>query len=229
MSVIAEFRVAGPGIPTVGALAASPEMRLHVEQVVAEDPEEPLIFAWARGGDFEAFERALSESDVIKRFGVLESLDDERLYRIRISADAEVGFYAVDVELGTSRLETVASHEGLDLRMRFPDQDALQQYFDRCRDMGVTVSLRRLYHDDEGDPDGDGFGLSPKQREALEDAYQRGFFDVPRESSLSEVAGDFGVSEQALSERLRRATSTLIEETLDPDRPETADHEITEE
>lgn len=216
MSVIAEFRLSGANIPTVGALRAAPEMRLHVEQAVAEDPEEPLVFAWGRGGDFEAFERGLTDSADIESFDVIESLDGERLYCFRISADADVGFYAVDAELGTSRLDTVVSHEGLDLRMRFPDQDALQEYFERCRKQGVTVSLRRLYHDEEGDPHGEGHDLSPKQRSALENAYRRGFFDVPREAALGDIASAFDVSEQALSERLRRATSTLIEETLDP-------------
>lgn len=220
MSVIAEFHLSSLDIAAVTALTAAPDMSLHVEQAVAEDPEQPVIVAWGRGTDFETFETALAADETVAEFEVMESLCEERLYRFRISADAEVVFYPMDVEVGTSRLDIVATHEGLEMRMRFSDQTALREYFDRCREQGVSVSLQRLYHDQNGDDAGDAYSLSPKQRRTLERAYQRGFFDVPRSVSLADVAAELDVSEQAVSERLRRATATLIGNALDPDEGE---------
>lgn len=219
MSVIAEFHLASPDIPTSKALNPVPDMSLHVEQAVAEDPKQPVIFAWGRGTDFEAFEAALAADETVAEFEVMESLCEKRLYRFRISPDAEVVLYPMDVEVGTSRLDIVATHEGLEMRVRFSDRAALREYFDRCREQGVTVSLRRLYHDQTGGDAGDEYNLSPKQRRTLERAYRRGFFDVPRSASLADVASELDVSEQAVSERLRRATATLIANTLDPERP----------
>lgn len=57
--------------------------------------------------------------------------------------------------------------------------------------------------------------LTPEQRQALEAAYEAGYFDVPREIRLSELAADLGRSQGALSEILRRATRRLIEAQLD--------------
>ena len=220
MSVIAEFRLAGADIPLVGALQAVPGMVLDVEQAIAEDPDAPLLFVWAQGDDFEQFERGLAADEQIAKYGVLESLCDERLYRVRISADSNVGFYRLDAEVGTSRLDVRVTHEGVNMRMRFPDQQYLQEYFDGCRDQGIEVSLYRLYHDEAGNDTDNQYGLSPKQRETLELAYRDGFFDIPRGTTLGDVAEALGLSEQAVSERLRRATATLIRNALTPEEPE---------
>jgi hypothetical protein len=220
MSVIAEFRLSGTAIPLVEALQAVPGMVLDVEQTVAEDPDAPLLFVWAQGDDFERFERRLADDGKIAKFGVLESLCDERLYRIRISADSNVGFYRLDAEVGTSRLDVRATHEGVDIRMRFPNQQYLQEYFDGCREQGIEVSLHRLYHDQGGNEVNNQYGLSPKQRETLELAYREGFFGIPRQTTLGEVADALELSEQAVSERLRRATATLIQHALAPEEQE---------
>lgn len=217
MSLIAEFRLASPDIALVGALSAVPDMTLQVEQTVAEDPEQPVMFVWVCGDDFDRFERAVREDPTISEVSLVEALSEERLYRVRISEKTNVVFYALDVEVGTSRLDITATHEGLEVRMRFPDRDALQEYFERCRDHGVTVSLQRLYQDQTGNEDGQPYALSPKQQDALEQAYREGFYDVPRSASLAAIADELDVSEQAVSERLRRATAALIEHTLAPE------------
>jgi predicted DNA binding protein len=217
MSVIAEFRLASEELPLNEALNAAPDMILDVEQTMAEDPERPVLFVWARGGDFEQFERALANETAIAEYEVMERLTRERLYRIQISSTSDVGFYRFDVEVGTSRLDVTATHEGVEVRMRFPDQHALKEYFDRCRDQGMAVSLRRLYQHEASNPTDNQYGLSAKQRETLELAYREGFFQIPRETSLADVAAALDISEQAASERIRRATAALIRTTLAPD------------
>ncbi len=58
------------------------------------------------------------------------------------------------------------------------------------------------------------FGLTTEQFEALTTAAEQGLFEVPREVTLEEPAEQQGVSHQALSERIRRATDTLVEDAL---------------
>lgn len=59
-------------------------------------------------------------------------------------------------------------------------------------------------------------GLTSEQYEALTEAIQYGYFEIPRDISLVELAAELDISHQALSERLRRAYRTLIsEETKD--------------
>lgn len=217
MSVIAEFRLASEDIALLEALETVPKMVLNIEQTIAEDPDQPVLFAWAHGDDFEQFERALNEDDRIAEHEIVESLRGERLYRIRISPSTDVGFYRLDVEVGTSRLDVSITADGVELRMRFPDQQSLQEYFDRCRSQGIAVSLHRLYHDQTGDQNDNQYSLSEKQRETLELAHRKGFFEVPRRTSLATIAEELDVSEQAVSERIRRATATLISNALAPE------------
>lgn len=216
MSVIAEFRLASPEIALVGTLRSTPEMSVEVEQAIAEDPDEPVLFIWARGGDFDLFDRALAEDDAIAEHEVIESLNDKRLYRIRISGSTNIGLYRLNVEIESSRLDVRVTHEGVEARMRFADQQALQEYFARCRAQGVEVSLQRLYHDRTGEEATEKYGLSPKQLRTLEVAYREGFFEIPRRASLSDLARELDISEQAVSERIRRATTKLIGNTIAP-------------
>lgn len=58
------------------------------------------------------------------------------------------------------------------------------------------------------------FGLTSKQYEALTTAYERGYYQVPRETDLQKLAEELDISHQALSERLRRATMIFIGEAL---------------
>jgi hypothetical protein len=55
-----------------------------------------------------------------------------------------------------------------------------------------------------------GRGLTAAQREAIRAAADRGYFKVPREVSLKELAEQLGVSEQAVSQRLRRGLGNLV-------------------
>lgn len=66
---------------------------------------------------------------------------------------------------------------------------------------------------------GDDALLTDRQREALEAAHRSGFFEVPRETSLRELAEDLGVDESSLSGLLRRAQHRVVDRFLsDPAR-----------
>lgn len=52
------------------------------------------------------------------------------------------------------------------------------------------------------------------QYTALTQACQHGYFKIPRELDLDDLAAMMNISHQALSERLRRGHETLIKTTL---------------
>lgn len=47
-------------------------------------------------------------------------------------------------------------------------------------------------------------GLTTRQRETLRLAADRCYFEIPRRATLADLADELGVSDQAISERLRR-------------------------
>lgn len=56
--------------------------------------------------------------------------------------------------------------------------------------------------------------LTETQRETLVAALRSGYYEVPRETALSELAEEFGISSQALSNRFRRAHKSLAENAV---------------
>jgi hypothetical protein len=57
--------------------------------------------------------------------------------------------------------------------------------------------------------------LTPVQRRTLVVAIEQGYFEIPRQSTLDDLAADLGVSKQAVSERLRRALGAVAVDAVD--------------
>lgn len=214
MSLIVEFRLSHPNLPMMQSLAAVPAMTLEVEHERAENPQQPVIFLWASGDDFDVFETRLDEEPSIASVRVLERLDDRRFYRIQISDSAAVVVYPASLETGVSQLAVTATHRGLDLRMRFPDRERFARYREYCRDRDINVTVHRLYSSDAPQA-GNEYGLSEKQCRTLKRALDEGYFMVPRQATLSELAACHDISAQSASERLRRGIATLVRNTID--------------
>ncbi|WP_255681438.1 helix-turn-helix domain-containing protein [Natrinema sp. SYSU A 869] len=58
------------------------------------------------------------------------------------------------------------------------------------------------------------FDVTPEQREALLLALERGYFDTPRKVTLTELAEEFDISSQALSDRIRRGVKEVLVKSL---------------
>ena len=213
MSLIAEFTFRHPGLPLVSTLDAA-GVQLDVEQAVASDPDRPVLFVWASDGDLDVFESAATEDETVGDITLVEDAGDRRLYRIHVSADTEMSLYPLDDRMQASRLGVTSSADGIEARLRFPDRESLSEYQPMVEEKGVDVTLRRVYGESDAVFGGE-YGLSAKQREALETAVEAGYFGVPRRASLADIADELGVSTQAVSERLRRGVTTLVQNALD--------------
>ncbi|MFC7070804.1 helix-turn-helix domain-containing protein [Halobaculum lipolyticum] len=214
MSLVAEFRLVHPDIPTIAPLERTDGMELTAEHVVADDPGSPIVFFWADGERFDAFEAGLDDAPQIADWERIEALDGRRLYRVDVDGDESVVIYPTDLAVGASRLGFSATADGLGVRTRFPDREAMERYFRRCREQGIEVSLERLCG---GDRDDDFVAVSEKQREALRVAAESGYFAVPRETDLGALAEELDISTQSASERLRRGTAALVGEAFGVD------------
>lgn len=70
------------------------------------------------------------------------------------------------------------------------------------------------------EPGPDDRPLTDRQREALDVAIRAGYFEVPRESTLAEVADALDVDTSTASGVIRRATATLVKHArTGPERP----------
>lgn len=153
-----------------------------------------------------------SEADVASA-DVVDTTGDEALVRIRWKTDVSVALLETLRAASVTVLRALGRAGSWELRLRFPTSDAVSQFYRRCLDRDITVEPRRVRQVGSAST-ARTEGLTRKQREALVRAFDAGYFDVPRRITLTELADQLGVSDTAVSERLRRGTSAMITGTL---------------
>ena len=208
--MIVELRIDSPLLRE--ALGHAPDVSIsHEEQYLTDDGISYLF--WAAGGDFQAFEGGLDADRTVTNVAQLADTEGRRLYRVAFTEHGEeFATFPVWGELDISILDSTGTHEGWEVRMRMPDRDALREFRSVCIERDVPLELVSIY--EQRDDGVSQPGLTDEQREALSAARELGYFDVPREASMTEIADRLGISSQAVSERIRRGTDSLIDESL---------------
>lgn len=212
MSVIAEYSVDASRLVLAETLKSFPGIRLDVEDSVATDPDLPILFTWVTCDDHDEFEAAMREDPTVADPEPLSQVGGRRLYRIQITGETDIVLYREWVEIGAERLESHYYGGRWHIRTRFPDRETLAEYQSYLSEEGLDFRLNRLYDSDREEEIVD--HLTPQQRETLVLAFEMGFFDIPRKATMEDLADRLDVSNQAVSERLRRGYARLVEDTL---------------
>ena len=217
MTLIADFYLETPVLQT--AIREAPDMSVTIEQQTLRGSKPFALTFWASGGDFEAFEVGLADDPTVDSADVLASVGDQRLYQSELTPEgSDQMTYHAWADLGGVFVSSNRVNDGWRIRIRFPDREALREYVEYCEQRNLTLDLRQLY--DAGRETGGAVGLTDRQRETLQTATEMGYFQVPRQAELEDLAEVLGVSRQAVSERLRRATETLVRATVSDDGDE---------
>lgn len=161
--------------------------------------------------DFERFETGLYKDPTIEAFERITELGAEAVYRFKYGPEATVFSEAIADVDGVS-LDWINDGTAWTVRIWVPDRDALATLWEYATDHDIEFSLERV--SDYSSAAESGSTLTPSQREALWSAFERGYFDEPREATLSEIAAELGISQPAAGGRLRRGIRRLVESTL---------------
>ncbi|WP_435195725.1 helix-turn-helix domain-containing protein [Natronomonas sp. EA1] len=184
---------------------AHPDARFRVRSAFPGEPGVALL-------DVDAGERlptavdALSDQPAVAALSVLGRDGDRAVCQVTASLPVfdslrEAGVpvaFPVTVRNGTMRL----SLRG--------DAARFAALADRLDDAGLAYTVEAVEPLDALDT-----RLTPQQRRALRLAVDRGFYAVPREYELRELADELGVAPSTASETLRRATGTALERYLE--------------
>jgi hypothetical protein len=205
MVVIAEYTVAGDDF--VFGRAATPEVDVELERLDPDD-DDAVGYFWVEG-DADRFEASLSADPVVDGYRVIDDFAGRRFYRGGLDPDGE-SLVAGLTRFRAAVLGAVGDHEEWEFRVGFDDDDALSGFQSYCVDTAdLDFELDRLYGPVEVSV-GARAELTPRQRETLITAYREGYFDIPRKITLVDLAEELSVSDQAVSERLRRGESKLV-------------------
>lgn len=211
MSVFGEFELPAGAFALAETLNTLPEAVVEIERVVASEKMLTPYF-WVANVSADDFERTAEDDSSIRNVSRLDTFDEGVLYRAEWTENIESIVYAY-TKVGAVILDATGQEDMWQVQLRFDDQDQLTSFQKYCAENDISFQIKRLYelsHPHTGRQ----YGLTDKQHEALVEVWREGFFESPAETSLEEVADDLGISQQALSQRLRKAHNALIANTL---------------
>lgn len=190
---------------------AVPEASFECERIVKGGDQVVMPLIWAYGFESDRLDDVLEADPSVREASLLAAFEDELLYRMEWIDQVRLVLQMMTNSQAVV-LNCYGDGETWTLRVLFPSRDSLSHTHEFCNDHGLTFDVHSV-QEMEGDPAGR-FGLTVEQYEAITTAARRGYFQVPREVDLQELADEVGVSHQALSERLRRGHEMLIREAL---------------
>ncbi|WP_251342981.1 helix-turn-helix domain-containing protein [Haloplanus halophilus] len=108
--------------------------------------------------------------------------------------------------------EASGTPDGWEFELLASETEDLREFQSACTESGVSITVRTIRRSDVPAETRD--GLTDPQREILRLAHDAGYFGVPRETTVSELAAELDVSPQAASKRIRRAVEAVVDHTL---------------
>ena len=210
MATEMEFTIPAAAFPLGSVFENLPEVTIELERLI---PHETLAipYFWVRGTETGEIEAAFEPHAGVTDIRLVDSVDDEYLMR----AEWKQEYFGVLSALAKANvvvLSGVGTKDEWRFEVRGESQDAIAEFREYCQESEIPMMITAVHA--MLPIQGEGYELTETQREALVLAYERGYFDTPRESSLEEIADELGITQQSLSSRLRRGHRRLIGATL---------------
>lgn len=211
MSLITEFTIPAEAFALEHTFSVAPDVRIEIERLATHSREWVMPILWATYDDPDEIEQALQADPSITELEAMNTTGDIREFTVEWAEDVQKLVDQIVDQHGIMQ-EAEAANQAWYLKLKFVDQDALndfQEYFD---DQEYEFELQRIYH--ETGPKEREYDLTPEQREVLVLALENGYFSVPRDAQIQDLADELEISTNAVSQRLRRATGNLTKNTL---------------
>ncbi|MFB6122022.1 MAG: helix-turn-helix domain-containing protein [Haloferacaceae archaeon] len=170
--------------------------------------EVPLPYLRVRGEDPDGVADLVRECACVDRLELLDGNVDEHLYTVRWSDVPRFVDCLRDAE--GALLRAVASDERWTVECRLPTEAAVTRFESACTDGEIDLSVTRIGRQGIGPRESP---VTDEQRVALSRALAEGYFEVPRRTTLVDLADEFGVSDSAMSQRLRRGIRSVLHES----------------
>lgn len=215
MSTIVEAELPADQFALQETLESVPGATFEVVRLAAHGSDRVMPFLWGAAEDLDELADAVEADSSTENVEILAELEEEYLFRMEWMAHIRVILYIVLEEEGTI-LDAYGKNGRWEFRILFPEHDSISTTHDFCEDYDIEMSFDRVYQLSDSMRRGQ-YGLTDDQYETITTAYESGYYDVPRDTHLTDLATDRDVSHQALSERLRRGHRTLIQNTLRPE------------
>ena len=215
MATEATFTIPSNQFPLGTVFERFPGVTVELERIIpAKDVVVPYI--WVRGTESSDVESAFGDHPGVQSIELIDAVANEHLLRVEWTLDY-TGVLSTLTETDIALIEAVGTNQHWTFDIRGDDRRAISFFQRRCRELDIPITLTKLHALMPLSSDSEA-ALTDPQQEALVLAYNRGYFNSPREVTMVELGNELGISQQAVGSRLRRGINQILERTLSETR-----------
>lgn len=214
MATLAEFTIPAESFPLGSIFQDHPGVTVVLERVIPTS-QAIIPYFWVRGiTDTEeaTIEAAFRDYPDVASIRLIDEVEGDYLMRVEWRAEYQ-GILEAIVETDVVLISGTGTHEAWHIEVRGEERAAIADFQGYAREHDIPLELVTLHTLSEQAAEAE-HGLTDSQREALILAYDRGYYQSPREVTLEELAANLGITGQSFGARLRRGIHNLIGSTL---------------
>ncbi|MFB6164740.1 MAG: helix-turn-helix domain-containing protein [Haloarculaceae archaeon] len=212
MAIVVEFTLPAASFPFGRSVSGGSGVKVWLERLVPlASKRVPFLWASSDGG-FEAFEQTLRESDIVTDVEAVASVENSVLYQV-VWDEAGEAFLNGLADAGGTIMEA-NGNATWSFTVRFNNHADLTKFHQFYQDEEYPVHIEQVSVLEDEPGQHYGWALTQSQRRAVLLALENGYFSVPRETKLEEIADELGITRQAASELFRRGTETVLRKAL---------------
>lgn len=219
MATEATFTVPAGTFPLGTVFETLPGVDVELERIVP-GVDVVIPYFWVRDATTDDIEAAFSEHPGVKDIRQVDSVEDEHLLRVMWEPEY-VGIITTLTEASVVIIDAVGTTEQWTFDVRGDTRDDVSEFLRLCRKRDIPVTLTALHALTPVETATEA-ALTDAQQEALELAYDRGYFESPRQVTMEELGEELDISQQAVASRLRRGTRRILGQTLSALRGQTS-------
>lgn len=211
MATEATFTVASEEFPLGSVFEQYPGVTVELERRVPAH-EGVIPYFWVQGVTTDDIAVAFREHPGAKEIQLVDSVEDECLLRVEWEPEY-TGILESLAELNLTAITATGTNEQWTFEVRGEDQSDIAEFQTLCREREIPITLTAM-HALTPVETGIESSLTDTQEEVLLLAYERGYFNSPRDVTMEELGDELGISQQAVGSRLRRGIKRVLGDTL---------------
>lgn len=211
MATEATFTVPSDQFPLGSVFEQLPDVTVELERIIpARDVVVPYF--WVRGTSVDDIEDAFTDHPGVTDIQLIDSVEDEYLLRVEWTLEYD-GVLSTLTETKIPLVKAVGTNRQWTFDVRGDNRSDIATFQQRCRELDIPITLTKLHALTPIETDTEAV-LTDKQQAALVLAYDRGYFNTPREVTMDELGDELNITQQAVASRLRRGINHILGSTL---------------
>ncbi|WP_049925573.1 helix-turn-helix domain-containing protein [Halopiger goleimassiliensis] len=216
MATEATFTVPSDQFPLGTVFERLPDATVELERIIpARDVVIPYF--WVRGTSVDDVEGAFADHPGVERIEFVDSVADEYLLRVEWALDYDDVLTTL-TETKIALVKAIGTDRRWTFEIRGDARSDIAAFQSRCRELDIPITLTELHALTPLETATEE-ALTDSQQEALVLAYNRGYFESPREVTMTDLGEELGISHQAVASRLRRGIKHVLGSTLSDAEP----------